>query len=178
MHRVPLYQKDRRKPAKEIARVLTDFAPRLYGFLIYRLGNKEDAQDLAQEAYLRLLRVHENKIIEKPESYLFRIASNLVNEFAMQKRRTPHIVEIDSLEISDDRGDGYSLERSLEHRAAIRQLEEILEDLPPLYRAVLLLKKREGFSREEIAEKLGISVHTVKKYLARAAAYCREKWTE
>lgn len=178
MRRIPSYQKNRHRPAKEIARMMTDFAPRLYGFLIYRLGNKEDAQDLAQEAYLRLLRVNEDKFIEKPESYLFRIASNLANEFAMQKRRAPRTVEIDSLEISDDREDGCSLERSLEHRAAIRQLEEIMEGLPPLYRAVLLLKKKEGYSREEIAKKLGISIHTVKKYLTRAAAYCREEWME
>jgi len=154
-----------------------EFAPRLRGFLIRRLGSRENAQDLAQEAYLRLLRVDKDKVIEKPESYLFRIAANLANEYSMHQRRTPAMVELETLDTSSEGGDGDAFERNLEHRAAIRQLENILDGMPPLYSAVLLLRKRDGLSREEIAKELDVSVHTVKKYLARAVAHCREKWT-
>lgn len=170
--------KKRNQFAKRLAGVRSEFAPHLYGFLIHRLGNKDDAQDLVQEAYLRFLRLDRDKIIEKPESYLFRIAANLANEFSMQKRRAPTPVDLDSLEATKESGDGDRFERSLEHRAAIRRLEDIMEGLPPLYRAALILRKRDGLSREEIAEQLKISVHTVKKYLARAAVHCREKWIE
>lgn len=158
---------------KRFSGAINEYAPRLYGFLVHRLGNREDAHDLAQEAYLRLLRVDRAKIIHKPESYLFRIASNLANEFNLHQRRSPTV----DLDLREE-GDGDAFERSLEHRAAIRRLEKILDGFPPIYRAVLLLRKRDGLSREEIAEKLGISVHTVKKYTARAAARCREEWTE
>jgi len=162
----------------QLVKTLDEFAPRLYGFLIQRLGNKEDASDIAQEAYLRLLRVDKAKVIEKPTSYLFRIASNLANEFSMHQRRTPTMVELDALETINTESDDHAFEKKLEHRASIRQLETILESLPPTYQAILLMKKRDGFTREEIAEKLGLSVHTVKKYLARAAARCREEWVE
>lgn len=159
-----------------VATLLSEFTPHLYRFLVYRMGNRDDAQDIAQEAYLRLLRVDKMKIIHKPESYLFRIASNLANELTMQERKTPPSVDFDIL--ADTHGDGDDFERSLEHRAAIRRLEDILAGFPAPYRAVLLLRKRDGLSREEIAQELGISVHTVKKYLARAVARCREEWGE
>ena len=155
-----------------------EFAARLYGLLLLRLRNKEDAQDLAQEAYLRLLRVERKKIIEKPESYLFRIATNLANEFAMQQRAAPTIIDIDETVEANVIGDGDSFEKGLEHRAELRRLEAILEKMPPAYRAVLILSKRDGLSRDEISRELGLSIHTVKKYLARAAAWCREEMSE
>ena len=172
-------RKKREEPDQgmRISKSLEEYAPRLYSFLVFRLGNKDDAMDLAQEAYLRLLRLDKSKIIEKPESYLFRIASNLANEFSMHARRTPPMVGYEAMQDVEGDGDGDSFERSLEHRQAIRRLEHILGKLPPVYRSVLLLRKRDGLSREEIAAELGLSVHTVKKYLARAAARCREEWT-
>ncbi len=157
---------------------LEEYGPQLYRFLVYRLGNREDARDLAQEAYLRLLRIDPEKVIEKPKSYLFRIASNLANEFTLQQKRTPPITDLDSLVAIGDPGDQHQFEKSLEQQAMIRQLEKILENFPPAYRAILLMKKRDGLSRSEIAKKLGISVHTVKKYLTRATARCREELLE
>ena len=160
-------------PKDHLRAVTEEFAPRLYGFLLYRLGNRDDAQDLAQEAYLRLLRVEKTRFIQSPESYLFRIASNLANEFAMQQRRAPAMVELDTVAETGDIGSDDRFERTLEYRAFIRRLKTVLDDLPPAYRAAFLLSKRDGLSRQEIAAELGLSIHTVKKYLARAAAHCR-----
>ncbi len=160
------------------ASVRDEFAARLYGLLLQRLRNKEDAQDIAQEAYLRLLRVERKKIIEKPESYMFRIATNLANEFAMQRRGAPVIIDIDETTDAQIIGDGDAFEKSLDHRAELRRLEAVLGNMPPAYRAVLILSKRDGLSRAEISRELGLSVHTVKKYLARAAAWCREEMSE
>lgn len=172
----------RKTPQRELQQrsssVRDEFATRLYRLLLQRLRNKEDAQDIAQEAYLRLLRVERKKIIEKPESYLFRIAANLANEFAMQQRAAPTMIDIDEAVDASVVGDGDAFERGLEHRAELRRLEDVLENMPPAYRAVLILSKRDGMSRDEISRELGLSIHTVKKYLARAAAWCREEMSE
>ena len=53
---------------------------RLYQYLRRRLANEEDAQDLAQEAYLRLLRVSRTELVRDPQAYLYRVARNLVYE--------------------------------------------------------------------------------------------------
>jgi RNA polymerase sigma factor (sigma-70 family) len=46
--------------------------------------------------------------------------------------------------------------------------------LPPIYQSILLMRKRDGLSHGEIAQKLGISIHTVRKYLTRAITECRK----
>ncbi len=149
------------------------FRAGLQRFLMRRLRDTHDAQDLAQEAYLRLLRVERGDLVRNPQAYLYRIASNLVYEFRLRERQ--QAVTFDSL----------AQEHAAEHPLDLRpdeineriiaeeQLEAVLMRLPPAYRAILLLRKHEGRSYPQIAETLGISVHTVKKYLARAVAQCR-----
>ena len=58
------------------------------------------------------------------------------------------------------------------------RLDAILQDRPPLYRAVLLLRKRDGYSHAEISEKLGITKTTVRTYLTRALSRCFEEWED
>ena len=65
-------------------------------------------------------------------------------------------------------------ELEAERQAAMRKLKNVLEHQPRLYRAVLLMRKRDGMSHAEIAEKLSVSVHTVHKYLTRAVEACRK----
>ncbi len=153
-------------------------APRLTRFLEMRLGNRQDAQDLAQEAYFRLCRVREPDLIQSPESYLFRIASNLAHEFLLRRRVQPGFVELDPEQGDGDDPHGRSFSAQLEARSEVEQLERIIDGLPPLYQAVLLMRKRDGYSHEEIAEKLSISPHTVHKYLSRALLRCRTLWAE
>jgi RNA polymerase sigma-19 factor, ECF subfamily len=148
------------------------YAKSLHRFLMRRLSSAEGARDLAQEVYLRLVRVPQNHLIRYPQAYLFRIASNLVYELQLRERRDPvtfdsRIVDYAAQRVSDPaQGPGEQI--SLE-----RQLESMLARLPPLYAAILVMKKRDGLSYEEIARELGISIHTVKKYISRAVAQVR-----
>lgn len=158
--------------------VLQDYAPRLLRFLEMRTGNRSDARDLAQEAYFRLCRVKNPDLIREPEAYLFRIAANLVSEFTLRSRSQPTLVELDGDLAELRQGDGGSFCDHLENRAEIERLNEIISELPPVYRAVLLLRKRDGFSHEEIAKRLSISPHTVHKYLTRALLRCRTGWAD
>jgi len=150
----------------------------LHRFLMRRLKGSHHAQDLAQEAYLRLLRVERAELVRQPRAYLYRIAANLISEFRLRARREPVVFDSDAVaqaaeyvaDTPPDTGD-----RSDD----AQQIELILEQLPPLYRAIFVLRKRDGLSYQEIARQLDISVHTVKKYLARAVAKCRSaRWPE
>jgi RNA polymerase sigma factor (sigma-70 family) len=152
------------------------FAPYHAGlqrFLMRRLRSAQNAQDLAQEAYLRLLRIGRGELVRKPQAYLYRIAANLVYEFQLRERQDPVTFDSRALEHlaehpvelpADDTSDQHEIEEVL---------ARVLAQLPPLYRAVFVLRKRDGMSYIEIASQLRISVHTVKKYLARAMALCR-----
>ena len=158
--------------------VIESVAPRLLRFLEMRTGSRQDAQDLAQEAYYRLCRVPEPELIRAPESYLFRIASNLANEHASKRRIERRHLNLDDSHEEIESAESQSFNTNLEARSEIEQLERIITDLPPLYQAVLLLRKRDGYSHQEIAEKLSISQHTVHKYLSRALLRCRTLWAE
>ena len=154
------------------------YAPELRRFLASRLGNEADAQDIAQEAYLRLTRVERPELIQKPASYLFRIASNLANELLLKRKNMPAMVDLDTLIEEGGEAKSDQSEAWLRQRAVTAQLEEVLHDLPPLYRAILLMRKGYGYSHKEIAERLEISPQTVHTYLKRALAQCRAKWSE
>ncbi len=158
--------------------VIQNYAPRLLRFLEQRTGSRSDAQDLAQEAYFRLCRVPDPELIREPESYLFRIACNLASELALRQGTQPATVELEATVSEAADGDGGSFARMLESRSSIEKLEAILAEMPALYRTVLLMRKRDGYSHEEIAERLGISPHTVHKYLSRALFSCRALWAE
>src|SRR5687768_4199787 len=76
----------------------------LVKFLARRTATQADAQDLAQEVYLRLLRVDRLDLVRQPRSYLLRIAANLLHEWRLKARQTrQHRAEdLDSLMSDND----------------------------------------------------------------------------
>lgn len=143
----------------------TPYRDALVRSLKRRLRDQSTAEDIAQEAFVRLLATPRN--VEHPQAYLFRIASNVAYEVGVRERRD--VVIFNSRLTADvvdftDVGDAIDRERLL---------EGLLSVLPPLYASMLVMKKHGGLSMEEIARDLGVSVHTVKKYLTRAVAHCR-----
>lgn len=146
----------------------------LAGFFRRRVAHAWDAQDLAQEVYLRLLRVDggEGSAIANPEAYLFTVASNLAKEHAVLQRRHALGVDIAQLlpELEAPQG---SAEDAAERDFRRQRLAAMLDRLPPRCKAVMLMQYRDGMSYEEIAGQLGVSTHMVKKYVVKALALCR-----
>jgi len=167
-----------RRQAHDLEQAYKAFLPTLLRYLTARVGNPHDAQDIAQEGYLRLLRVKDADVIEKLEGYLFRIVTNLANEHLYKQGRTIETLDLDTLIERGRDGDAYVGEVQIEARVAVQKLNRILEQLPPLYRTILLLRKRDGYSHAEIADRVGRSKATVHIYLTRALARCRELWEE
>ncbi|MDD9999238.1 MAG: sigma-70 family RNA polymerase sigma factor [Rhodospirillaceae bacterium] len=143
----------------------------LVQYLRLRLPSEEDAKDLTQEAYLRLLRLKEGHLIRNPEAYLFRIASNLVYEFWLEAKPG----WLDSGSDPDQLPSrGQTPDELADHEQAMDDLKRALAVLPPLQRNVILLHRRDGKTYEEIARELGISRDMVKKHLTKALVRCRQ----
>ena len=68
-----------------------------------------------------------------------------------------------------------SPEQCLERRRQLQQIEQALSELPPKCRAVVTLRGRQGMTSLEVAERLGISTNTVKKYMTKGVAHCRKR---
>ena len=156
-----------------VAGIAARYGPRLRRFLSVRLRNAADVPDLAQEVFLRLLRVDGYESIRSPEAYLFTIASHVIHQHAVRRSSEP--VSVDVAEVfselrtpaSDDPSDQAAQAQRLD------ELEHMLGHLPTRVATALVLHRVAGYSVQEVADELGVSRETAKKYLARAVEHCR-----
>jgi RNA polymerase sigma factor (sigma-70 family) len=158
-----------------VAAVASQHGRRLKRFLSQRLQNRADAPDLAQEVYLRLLRVQRHDEIRSPEAYLLTMASHLLREHTVRQAAVPPQVELEDLvaELRTDADDDPAHQAETQQR--LRTLEGVLNRLPAKAQAALLLHRRDGYSLEEIGEQLGISRSMAKKYMTKALSLCRQR---
>lgn len=142
-------------------------------YLTSRLRNaRRDVPDLVQEVFLRLWRISRPEAIRNPEAYLFTIANHVLHQYALRESMSPATLNLfESTPTASPASDPVA-------QAAMQQrLEELagaLEGLSPRAQAALVLYRRDGFSLEEIAERLGVSRGMVKKYVAKAVLHCRQ----
>jgi RNA polymerase sigma-70 factor (ECF subfamily) len=156
-----------------VAGIAARYGSRLRRFLSVRLRNTADVPDLAQEVFLRLLRVEGYESIRSPEAYLFTIASHVIHQHAVRRSCEP--VSVDIAEVfselrtssSDDPPD------QVAHAQQLAELERILDHLPTRVATALVLHRVAGYSVQEVGDELGVSRETAKKYLARAVEHCR-----
>ena len=153
--------------------VFSEHRGRLYHYLRRRLANEDDAQELAQEAFLRLLRVARVDLVADPQAYLYRVARNLVYEQGTRSLPAGSWVEDTELEsLEDPQG---TPEAAAERAVLVRSIECVLAELSPRHHAILLLFCQNGLSQREISERVGLSKSMVQKCLAQAIAHCRKR---
>jgi len=164
---------DRKKSFVE--KLFAEHRSALQGFFQRRIRAKSDAPDLAQEVYLRMLRVSDSDAIRNPELYLYTVANNLVKEHAVLDRRHVSDVDIDDTTVQEQLGSLPSFEGELDDAQRITRLRAVLAQLSPKCRAAVVLHYKHGLSYHEVAQRLGISSNMVKKYLAQALVHCRRR---
>ena len=145
-------------------------------FLASRLRNAAaDVPDLAQEVFLRLLRIHQQESIRNPEAYLITIASHVLHQYTLRQTARPQAMDVmDALEELEADADGDPL-ATADIQQRVDELEHVLSKLSAKARAAVILHRRDGYSLEEIGARLGISRAMAKKYLAQALAHCRKR---
>lgn len=158
------------------ARMFVKHQSALNGFFRRRVAHPWDAQDLAQEVYLRLLRIdsREDHEIENPEAYLYTVASNLVKEHGVMQKRTAADVDISAVLPELETPEG-SAEAEAERDYRRKWVTEMLDRLPPRCKAVMIMQYRDQMSYAQIARELGVSTHMVKKYVMKALSLCRKQ---
>ena len=164
--------------------IYNEFFPRVYAFTLKRTGNPAEAEDLAQETFVRAFNaIGSYNPRYKFSSWIFKIANNLTIDHLRKKRLDT--VSIDGspnattaaeregtrliVEDTGERPDGY-----VESMELGSQIESAIGELRPEYRTVVLLRHVEGYSYDEIAEIMGIPLGTVKTYLHRARTELKE----
>ncbi|HET8795088.1 MAG TPA: RNA polymerase sigma factor SigE [Arthrobacter sp.] len=154
--------------------VVNDHSAKVFR-LAYRLtGNRFDAEDLTQEVFVRVFRSLANFKPGTLDGWLHRITTNLFLDQARRKQR----IRFDGL--ADDAesrlpGRDPGPERSFEFNNLDLDIQAALEDLPPDFRAAVVLCDIEGLSYEEVAHALDIKLGTVRSRIHRGRTMLREK---
>src|SRR3954465_8948749 len=154
--------------------VVTNHSAKVYR-LAYRLtGNKYDAEDLTQEGFVRVFRSLENFKPGTLDGWLHRITTNLFLDQARRRSR----IRFDGF--SDDAearipGKEPGPERSFEFNNLDVDIQAALEELPPDFRAAVVLCDLEGLSYDEVAEARGVRLGTVRSRIHRGRTMLREK---
>jgi RNA polymerase sigma-70 factor (ECF subfamily) len=144
----------------------------LIRYLRSRVGSDAEARDIAQEAYLRLMRYREHQDPTSLKALVFRIATNLVIMRARALRARPEHEPLEAaLEVP---ANDPSLERQLFTEQQLARLTEIIQRLPPKCQQAFVLSRFHNMGYQEIADRLRISVKMVEKHIAHALSVCRQ----
>jgi RNA polymerase sigma-70 factor (ECF subfamily) len=153
-----------------------DYGLDLIRFISKRVRTVADARDLAQEAYVRLLRMERKDLIRHPRAYLYRIAANILYEFEL--KRKADVAGLARWTEEQQLDGGGCADSDAEDPALRSRLDSVLGELSPKCRAVLILHRRDGMTYDEIGTRIGISPSMVKKYLSQGLRHCRERLAE
>ena len=140
--------------------------PRLARILSRRTRNRADADDLVQDVFFRFARLRgQGALLERPQAYLRRIASNLLKDRAKSAARQSAALHV----VADEETlPGLDPHRILESRDMLRRLEAAIMRLRPRTREVFVAHRVEGLTYAEIAERTGLSVKGVEKQMSKA----------
>ncbi|HHM21957.1 MAG TPA: RNA polymerase sigma factor [Bacteroidetes bacterium] len=138
-------------------------------FLCYKGAGTEEAEDLMQEAFLRLWRECQNVPAEKAKAFLFRVANNL---FLDAKKHEQVILRFQNSQRPNH--DGEDPQFLLETRELRQRLEKAIAQLPEKQRIVFLLNRIDKLTYAQIADRLDLSVKAIEKRMSQALAKVRE----
>ena len=134
----------------------------IYRVALRMLGSRADAQDAAQETFVRAWRAlprfrHDSAI----STWLYRIVTRRALDKIASRRTTGTLDELD-LEAGPDPA------QAAEHQEQLRAVRQAIAKLPPEQRAAIVLREFEGLSYQEVAQVLGASVPAIKTRIHRA----------
>lgn len=162
--------------------IVRRYQPRLIGFVTRIIRDRERAEDLVQEAFIRAYRhMHRFDRSRKFSTWVYTIASNLARNELRNRQRSPlvYFQTLSANQADDARplefADHSTRPDRLYHNRHLRQVvDATVARLSPAHREVFVMRELEGRSYEEIAERTRAQLGTVKSRLNRARAQFAE----
>ena len=143
----------------------------LQNYLYYKFGNKEQAQDICQEAFVKLWQNCDNVPLEKAKSFLYTVSNNIsLNQIAHQKVVLEYAKSSNPIQHTSE-----SPEFILEEDEFKIKLLKAIDNLTEAQRTAFLLNRIDGKKYQEIAEILNISVKAVEKRIHGALVSLRKE---
>lgn len=161
--------------------LVQEYKNRIFSYVCRLTNDSPDAEDITQEVFIRAYQsMHAFRRDAAVDTWLYRIATNLVIDRYRRARRAPQTVPV-----VEDGDDGVReipcVSRDSDPQASVqltelqRQVQKAIHSLPTKLRAVVVLHDMEGLSYEEVAQSIGCPVGTVKSRLFNARLLLRRK---
>jgi RNA polymerase sigma factor (sigma-70 family) len=139
-------------------------------YLARMLGSSTEAEDIAHDAYLRVRPSVENATAQNPDALLYTTARRLALNQIKRRRIAPISA---GAAPADPASPAPGVVQQVIARQELARLEAAIARLPEGCRTVLLLRKVEQLSHQQIADRLGIAISTIEKQHARALRLLR-----
>lgn len=153
-------------------RLYEKYKGRLFALCLRYADNRQDAEDMLQEGFVQVFKdLHQYRMLGSFEGWMRKVVLNVALQHIRRQRRDPqtgaleHWENVDYVEEVDE---------NFFTEDMIKTVFHFLQKMPHGFRTVLNLYVLEGFSHEQIAQTLGISVGTSKSQLSRAKAYLKK----
>ena len=152
----------------------TRFRASLLAYFLRRTGNRQEAEDLTQETFVRLIGSSSFEKAEEAQAFVFRVASNLLRDRLRSAYRTRRFATL-SIETSGSEKleprlvEDIDPERVLIARENLGEVLACLNELGERTRNIFILFRLEGMRQKEIAALYGIGLSTVEKHVMAAA---------
>ncbi|CAN2982800.1 RNA polymerase sigma factor FecI [Pseudomonas sp. PM2] len=157
------------QPSNPVEVLYNDHHHWLTGWLRRKLGCPDNAADLAQDTFIRVLSAREAPTLIEPRAFLTTVAKRVL--FNFYRRQDLERAYLEALAQMPEH-----VAPSEEDRAIILQtlleLDQLLDGLPKQVKRAFLLAQLDGLTYAQIGAQLGISIATVKRHLTKAAMRC------
>lgn len=164
---------------KFIADLVSKHGGPLEKYLARKLDNREDAAELAQEAYMRLHRLDQPENLDNARAFLFQVATNLAVDQLRRRQLHFRFLKFEKSqavegEPADLNAAGASPEQIIAAQQKLQAIETALGKMPFKVKQAFLLHRQSGLSYSAIAEQMQVSVSSVEKYILQALKLCRQ----
>lgn len=161
-----------RERAELMERLFREHNEALIRFLRAKLRSYQEAHEVAQEAYVRLLSLDQPGAVSYLRAFLFKTAANLAID---RRRRDQTQSRAAESPLFQQFADVLTPERHLAGQQQLQRLERLVAALPAKCRQAFLLHQIHGRDFPSIAAELGLSESMVRKYVVRALLYCQAR---
>ncbi|MBY5956758.1 sigma-70 family RNA polymerase sigma factor [Membranicola marinus] len=154
----------------DLEQIFYEYRNKVFGFFVKNLSDQELSRDYTQEVFFQLCkRQDELQDIQYLNRYIFLMCRNMVinhlHKAALDKKHKEHLVR--SWEDLRIRGNS-PIDRQIDADHYRTVMAQSINQLPPRQQEIFALSKQQGWSNQQIAQKLGLSPNTVKNHLHQA----------
>jgi RNA polymerase sigma factor (sigma-70 family) len=161
--------------ATAVSQLFRDHNRMLVGYLTSRLQSEQEAKEVAQEAYVRLLQLQDFGTPSLLRAYLFKTATNLAIDRLRHRRVQRQTEEQPELfeNLTATGIESVDPAKQLLEREQTDRLLGYLQELPIKCQQVFSLHRLEGVPQQQVAVRVGVSERMVRRYVTYAMVYCR-----